>query len=265
MEFARGREIEHAGAALTEASDSARVWSGGIWQVVPPGRMMGKHIVITGTSRGLGRALVAGFVARGHTLSGCSRSLESMAHLQREYAAPHFFREVDVSCPDNVAAWAESAVRKNGIPDLVICNAAVINPNDNLWEVADDAMSALIDINVKGTFYVCKSFLRYMLPRGCGVLVNFSSGWGRSCAAEVATYCSSKWAVEGLTRSLAEELPPGMAAVPVNPGVIHTQMLESCLQSSAASFPEPAQWAQTAVPFLLGLSGKDNGRPLTIP
>ena len=225
---------------------------------------MGKHIVITGTSRGLGRALVAGFVARGHTLSGCSRSVEAMAHLQRDYTAPHFFQEVDVSCPGNVAAWADLAVEKNGVPDLVVHNAAVINPNSFLWEVADASMSELIDINVKGTFYVCKAFLKHMIPRGRGVLVNMSSGWGRSAAAEVATYCSSKWAVEGLSRSLALELPGDMAVIPVNPGVIHTQMLESCMGTAAESFSEPDRWAERAVPFLLGLTGRDNGQPLTI-
>jgi NAD(P)-dependent dehydrogenase (short-subunit alcohol dehydrogenase family) len=104
-----------------------------------------------------------------------------------------------------------------------------------------------------------------MVARGRGVIVNFSSGWGRSTDAEVAPYCASKWAIEGLTQALAQELPSGMAAVPLNPGIIDTAMLRSCFGSSAASHPSPEEWARRAVPFLLALGPRDNGRPLTVP
>ncbi len=71
------------------------------------------------------------------------------------------------------------------------------------------------------------------------MIVNFSSYWGRSGAAEVAPYCASKWAIEGLTAALAEELPKGMAAVALNPGVIYTEMLESCLGAEPAIISQP--------------------------
>ena len=96
------------------------------------------------------------------------------------------------------------------------------------------------------------------------MIVNFSSEWGRSTSPEVAPYCATKWAVEGLTRALAQELPRGLAAVPVNPGIIDTDMLRSCFGDSAGHYPDPREWAETAVPFLLGLGPKDNGRPLSI-
>jgi NAD(P)-dependent dehydrogenase (short-subunit alcohol dehydrogenase family) len=96
------------------------------------------------------------------------------------------------------------------------------------------------------------------------VIVNFSSGWGRSTDAEVAPYCATKWAIEGLTQALAQELPEGMAAVPLNPGIIDTDMLRSCFGASASSYPNPAEWAKRAVPFLLKLGPKDNGRQLTV-
>jgi NAD(P)-dependent dehydrogenase (short-subunit alcohol dehydrogenase family) len=103
------------------------------------------------------------------------------------------------------------------------------------------------------------------VARKQGVIVNFSSGWGRSTSPEVAPYCASKWAIEGLTQALAQELPPGMAAVPLNPGIIDTDMLRSCFGEGAAGYPSPEEWAQVAVPFLLGLGSKDNGKPLTVP
>jgi NAD(P)-dependent dehydrogenase (short-subunit alcohol dehydrogenase family) len=97
------------------------------------------------------------------------------------------------------------------------------------------------------------------------VIVNFSSGWGRSVSAEVAPYCASKWAIEGLTKALAAELPPGMAAVPLNPGIIDTEMLRSCFGASAGSFPDADRWSRVAAPFLLSLDERHNGESLTVP
>jgi hypothetical protein len=64
---------------------------------------------------------------------------------------------------------------------------------------------------------------------------------------------------------LAEELPYGLAAIPLNPGIIHTEMLESCFGGGAAAYPRPDVWAQKVVPFLLELGAEDNGDPLTAP
>jgi NAD(P)-dependent dehydrogenase (short-subunit alcohol dehydrogenase family) len=97
-----------------------------------------------------------------------------------------------------------------------------------------------------------------------GVIVNLSSGWGRSVSPEVAPYCASKWAIEGLTKALAEELPAGMAAVPLNPGVIDTEMLRSCWAAAAAGYPKPEAWAKIAAPFILALGPKDNGRSVSV-
>ena len=225
---------------------------------------MPKHIVVTGCSQGLGLALIQGFIDSGHKVSGCSRNTQRMNELREQFGEEHYFEAVDVSDPDQVYGWANNCLEQQGAVDLIVNNAAIINPNASMWEVDDQQWSELININVKGVFYVSKAFLPSLIKANHGVLVNVSSGWGRSAAAEVATYCCSKWAVEGLTRSLAEEVPSGVAAIPLNPGIIHTTLLESCFGSSASHFPSPQQWAEAAVPFLLGLSAADNGQPLTV-
>jgi len=225
---------------------------------------MTKHIAVTGCSRGLGLALIRGFIALGHKVSGCSRNPECMQQLQQEFGDDHYFEALDISNATQVSQWAENCLKRQGPVDLVINNAAIINPNANMWEVDDQQWSDLVDINIKGVFYVSKAFLKSMVTNNSGILVNISSGWGRSASAEVATYCCSKWAVEGLTRSLAQEVPDGVAAIPLNPGIIHTELLESCFGSSATQFPSPSQWAEDAVPFLLALKASDNGQPLTV-
>ena len=121
-----------------------------------------------------------------------------------------------------------------------------------------------MDVNIKGTINVIRHVVPLMLKRG-GVIVNFSSGWGRSTSPKVAPYCASKWAIEGLTRSLAQELPQGLATVALNPGIIHTDMLEICFGSAAASYDTAAAWRSRAVPYLLSLDARHNGQALSVP
>ncbi len=224
-----------------------------------------KTILITGVSRGCGRALAEEFIRLGHTVLGCGRSEKEIGQLQKRFAAPNDFAVVDVSRDEAVAAWAGRVLQSHGAPDLLLNNAGLINRNAPLWQVGADEFSAVVDVNLKGTANVIRHFVPDMLKRRSGVIVNFSSGWGRSTAAEVAPYCATKWAIEGLTQALAQELPPGLAAVPLNPGIINTDMLRSCFGASASGYPTPTEWAKVAASFLLKLGPSDNGRPLTVP
>jgi NAD(P)-dependent dehydrogenase (short-subunit alcohol dehydrogenase family) len=221
--------------------------------------------VLTGATRGLGLALTEAFVAGGHSVLGCGRSTDDLERLRERFGPPHHFARVNVADGASVESWAHDVLAHHGAPDLLLNNAALINRNAPLWEVPADEFDRLIDVNVKGVVNVIRAFVPAMVARGSGVVVNFSSYRGRSAAAEEAPYCASKWAIEGLTRSLAQELPRGLAAVPLNPGVIDTDMLRTCFGDQAASYPSPAEWARRAAPFLLELGPKDNGNPLTVP
>lgn len=221
-------------------------------------------IVITGATRGLGRALVPLFAAAGHTVVGCGRSEKQVAELAAAFAAPHRFTALDVRDGVSVALWAQLTLTKLGPPDLLINNAALMNKPAPLWDVPTEEFDEVIDVNIKGVANVIRAFVPAMVERKSGVIVNLSSGWGRSTSPEVAPYCATKYAIEGLTLALAQELPRGMAAVPLNPGVIDTDMLRQAWSDGASSYPKAAAWAQRAAPFLLGLSAKDNGRSLTV-
>ncbi|MHB8521708.1 MAG: SDR family oxidoreductase [Limisphaerales bacterium] len=221
-------------------------------------------ILITGVTRGLGRALAEECIRAGHTVLGCSRSREPIAELRRKFGSPHDFEVVDVASDEQVAAWAKRLLQQCGPPDLVLNNAAVINKNAPLWLVSAVDFSEVIDVNIKGVANVIRHFVPAMVKRKSGVIVNFSSGWGRSTDAEVAPYCATKWAIEGLTQALAQELPSGMAAIPLNPGIINTEMLQSCFGGSASAYPTPHEWARRAAPFILNLDARHNGRPLTV-
>ncbi|MGF1536473.1 MAG: SDR family oxidoreductase [Elainellaceae cyanobacterium] len=226
--------------------------------------MDAKHILITGVSKGLGRAMVSGFAQAGHRITGCARSEGAIAALRQEFP-DHHFAAVDVAEDRDVAAWAAQVLADAAPPDLILNNAGVINDPAPLWEISAEDVSQVIDVNVKGTINVIRHFVPALVERGSGIIVNFSSGWGRSTSPEVAPYCASKWAIEGLTRSLAQELPPGLAAVALNPGVIHTDMLEQCFGSSAASYQSVAAWQSRAVPYLMTLSDRHNGQAVSVP
>lgn len=225
---------------------------------------MSKVIVLTGATRGLGRSLVAAFATAGHTVVGCGRSDGHVRALRTDFPGPHSFAQVDVTDATTVASWAADVLAKHRAPDLLVNNAALMNTPAPLWEVPPDEFQALLDVNILGAFNVIRAFVPAMVARKSGVVVNLSSGWGRSTSPEVAPYCATKYAIEGLTLALAQELPAGMAAVPLNPGVIDTDMLRQAFAGGAASYPKPDAWAKRAAPFLLNLSAKDNGRPLTV-
>jgi NAD(P)-dependent dehydrogenase (short-subunit alcohol dehydrogenase family) len=224
----------------------------------------GKTILITGVTRGCGRALTEEFILLGHTVIGCGRSEKEIAQLQKQFPSPNDFSIVNVADDSQVAAWAKKILLSHGAPDLLLNNAALINRNAPLWEISAQEFSDVIDVNIKGVANIIRHFVPVMVEQSRGIIVNFSSGWGRSTDAEVAPYCATKWAIEGLTQSLAQELPSGMAAVPLNPGIIDTDMLRSSFGGSASDYPSPQQWAKTAAPFILKINSGDNGRQLSV-
>jgi len=223
-----------------------------------------KIVVLTGATRGLGRAMVTEFIKRDYTVLGCGRSGKEIDRLRKTYGAPHDFYPVDVASDTAVKSWASLVLASHGVPDLIVNNAGIINANARLWEVEAREFDEVMNTNLCGTVNVIRHFVPLMVERKRGVIVNFSSGWGRSTDAEVAPYCATKWAVEGLTQAFAQELPTGMAAVALNPGIINTDMLRSCFAGSASSYPSPEKWAEKAVPFILSIKPSDNGRPLTV-
>ncbi|MEO6421809.1 MAG: SDR family oxidoreductase [Candidatus Nitrotoga sp.] len=226
--------------------------------------MTSKVIVISGVSRGLGRAMTEGFIRLGHRVLGCGRSEDAIQELNTIHESDSRFEVVDVTSDESVYEWAKHCLKLAGSPNLLINNAALVNRNAPLWKVPASEFSMLVDVNIKGVANVLRHFVPAMVAKRDGVIINFSSGWGRSVNAEVAPYCATKWAIEGLTKALAQEIPKGMAAIPLNPGIINTDMLRCSFGEHAHSFPNAQEWAKTAVPWLLGLGTRDNGLSLTV-
>ncbi|MEM7584102.1 MAG: SDR family oxidoreductase [Acidobacteriota bacterium] len=224
-----------------------------------------RNVLVTGATRGIGRAMAQRFVQLGHALAGCGRDGAALESLANELGPAARLHAVDVTDEASVASWASTLEATGWVPDLLINNAGVINRQVPLWELEAAEFRRVLDVNVVGVFHVIHAFLPAMIERGRGVIVNMSSGWGKSTSPRVAAYCASKFAVEGMTRALAQELPEGLAAVPLSPGVIHTEMLETAFGDQAASHWKPEEWAEPAVDYLLQLGPADNGSSQRIP
>lgn len=227
-----------------------------------------KTIFITGVSKGLGKVLAVELASRGHTVIGCARSEEKLAALRSQLCvedpSKHLLRVADVSSDISVRDLVKVVVETKGVPDIIVNNAGIINKNGKLWEVPAEEFDAVIDINLKGTANVLRHFLPHVISKRRGIFVNMSSGWGRSAAGEVSPYCASKWAIEGLTKSVAKEVPQGIAIVALSPGVINTDLLSSCFGASAALYQTPETWAPHAATMILGLTAADNGASLNV-
>ncbi|MDE0860471.1 MAG: SDR family NAD(P)-dependent oxidoreductase [Akkermansiaceae bacterium] len=221
-------------------------------------------IWLTGCTNGLGRALVPELVDRGHVVAGCGRNEIEIQKLSDEFP-DCFFVACDVSDEGSVEDFVNEASIRAGEPDFLINNAAIVNQPAPLWEISAEEFDQLTSININGVANLIRHVVPLMLSNKSGMIINLSSGWGRSTSPEVAPYCASKWAIEGLTQALSQELPDNIGTVALNPGVINTEMLQKCWGDEANDFPGAEQWAITAAPFILGLTPLDSGKPLTAP
>jgi NAD(P)-dependent dehydrogenase (short-subunit alcohol dehydrogenase family) len=224
-----------------------------------------KHVMISGCSRGLGKAMALGFHQTGWAVSGFARSRNAMDELESCGKERMEIHEANVTEEESISKFVAAAISRFGAPDFLINNAAMINANAPLWKIPQKDFDELMTVNLGGVHRMIRHVVPAMITAGHGVIVNISSGWGRSTSAEVAPYCASKWGIEGLSSALAQELPRGLAVIALNPGVIDTAMLRSCFGVDASLYPDPTEWAKIAVPFITKFGSQHNGKSLTVP
>lgn len=233
-----------------------------------------KLVVITGVTKGIGLALVGEFIRCGWTVAGCGRSVKTVQELQNKYGSEHLFSIVDIKDDASVSKWAEEVASKLGIPLILINNAALINHPKVLWEVPLDEFTDIMDTNVLGTVNMLRHFIPLMLQKRQGIIVNISSGWGVNGKIKFSPdsegwgnfspYCASKFAIEGLTQSLSQELPQGLIAVTLAPGTSNTDMLYKALPEEAGKYPTAEERAKIIVPYILNIKPCDSGKHLSL-
>ncbi|PGP41005.1 short-chain dehydrogenase [Bacillus thuringiensis] len=225
-----------------------------------------KSVIITGVTQGLGRAMVDRFHELGWNIYGCGRSKDKIEELKKQYSKIHDFQVIDVSDSQQVNNWANYILNRHTAPDMIINNASIVNQNAQLWKITAQEFENVINVNVNGVVNVIRAFVPAMVARKEGIIINMSSSWGREGEAELAPYCASKFAIEGITKSMALELPHGMAVVALDPGgSISTPMLKSCAPQYINESPTPETWSHKATQYILNITIDKNGDSLTCP
>jgi NAD(P)-dependent dehydrogenase (short-subunit alcohol dehydrogenase family) len=191
-------------------------------------RLTGKTALITGGNSGIGRATALLFAREGAAVVITARDQARGQAVRREIeqaGGEALFIPCDVSSAEQCRRSVEETARAFGRLDILFNNAGVFYPHTTL-DCTEEEWDRQIDINLKGTFLMCKYALPHMIAQGGGVIVNNSSGWGLVGGDAAVAYCASKGGVVLLTKAMA--IDHGRQGIRVNcicPGDVETPML----------------------------------------
>ena len=185
-------------------------------------------ILITGASRGIGRATALQFAALGNTLILVCKSnidkLHALAEIIRTRGAVVFSVQADISVPAEVNRLFDTITAQGLSVDLLINNAG-ISYTGLLQDMTDIDWHTILDTNLSSVFYCCRAVIPMMLKNGQGKIINISSIWGEYGASCEVAYSTTKGAVNSFTKALAKELAPSNIQVnAVSLGFIDTDM-----------------------------------------
>lgn len=239
---------------------------------------MKKTVLITGASRGIGRAAAHRFAAAGFTVIANYKSNEHAAEEVRQeldgMGADCMFIRADVSRPEEVHAMTERIYSECGGVDVLVNNAGVALPQGLFTDFSDKDCRMIFDTDVMGVMNCCRELVPHFVKVHRGKIINISSVWGvRGGSCEVI-YSAAKAAVIGFTRALAAELAPsGINVNCVAPGMIDTDMNAHLSEEDMKSFAEevplqrigkPSEIAETVFFLASDAASYITGQVLTV-
>ena len=190
--------------------------------------LSGRVAVVTGASLGIGRAAALAFAGAGADLALCARGreLDAVAREAKALGARVLARRCDITDRPAVRSWLRAAAKRFGRLDILVNNAGVLGPRGPVAALPAREFQRTLEVNVAGVLHATQAALEFsMLKRRSGVIINMSSGAGRTGGALGGAYTVSKFALEGLTQVAAADLKEfGITVCSFMPGVVRTRM-----------------------------------------
>ena len=194
-------------------------------------RFDGKVVLVTGGTRGIGRACVERFVAEGARVAWCGAREESVRQAREQLGSDTLGLLCDVGESAAVNEMIRTVEETLGPIDILVNNAGISREN-LVPRIRDEEWDSLLRINLDGVFYCCRAVSRSMIQRRRGRIINIASVLGYRGQAGQAHYCASKAAVIGFSRALARELARRQITVNVvAPGYTLTDMTAAMAHS----------------------------------
>lgn len=222
-------------------------------------KLRGKAALITGGSRGIGRAIAGAFAQAGARVFICGRNQalldETMTEI-RKGGGEIDGTAGDVGSAADARRIAAAALTRFGATDVLVNNASVLGPRVSIAEYPFDAWEEVVRVNLNGVFFVTHEILPAMLARRTGSIINVTSGVGRTGKARWGAYAASKAGLEGFTQVLADEVKDaGVRVNAVNPSATRTRMRADAYPSEdPLTLPTP----ERVVPLFLYLASDDS-------
>lgn len=165
-------------------------------------KMTGKTVVITGASRGIGEAAAREFAEQGANVVLLARGADRIAEIAAEIGPNAQAIPCDVASFESVQSAIERTLSQFGGIDVLVNNAGVIAPMAPLAEADVDQWGLAVDVNLKGVFHGARAVLPGMISKGCGTILNISSGAAHNPYQSWSAYCASKAGAYMLTRHI---------------------------------------------------------------
>jgi NAD(P)-dependent dehydrogenase (short-subunit alcohol dehydrogenase family) len=227
----------------------------------PRRTLSGEVVMITGASRGLGRALAEAFAAAGAHVSGCARNraglLETERVLSERNLAMHLMA-ADITDESALKNWVEDVERVLGTPTVLINNASVLGPRVPLQNHDVGEWRRTLEINVTGSFLAARAVLPAMHRARRGSIIQLSSGAAVAPRSNWGAYSVSKIAADGLALNLAEEMKgSGVRVNIVDPGAMQTEMRADAYPDEDPSTLDPPEARVGVFLWLAGQAAED--------